>query len=49
MAWVDINPDTRESTGNAETFLTSRYFQVCLFHDEVNAENWLLYDKPDAK
>lgn len=45
MAWVDLNPETRESTRIAETFLTSQYLDVCLFSDENDAERWLFSDK----
>ena len=47
MAWVDINPDTRKSTGIAETFLYSQYFKVGLFHDEMDAKYWLQYGPDD--
>jgi hypothetical protein len=44
LAWVDLNPDTYDSTSFAETVLSNRGFMATLFQDEEKAMQWLLSD-----
>ena len=48
LAWVDLNPDTHESTRFAETVLFNRAIQARLFYDEEDARQWLLPNMPDV-
>ena len=42
LAWVDQNPETRESTAFAETVLYNRGIMARLFDDVDRASQWLL-------
>jgi len=48
MAWVDMNPETRESSEFGETVLFNRGFQVRLFDNEEHGRQWLLDHPTDV-